>query len=161
MAHKILSSANDLVSSPPRALPDRLHSAAIHLLRRVRAVDERLGLGPARLSALSVVVFGGPLPLGDLAAAEQVSAPTMSRLAAALEREGLVRRQPDARDGRVVRIAATARGARLMQEGRRRRVAELTRLLDGLPPRRRAVLEEAVGILEEALSAGRGSPRPS
>jgi DNA-binding MarR family transcriptional regulator len=161
MAHKILSSANDIVSSPPSSTPDRLHSAAIHLLRRVRRVDEALGLGPARLSALSVVVFGGPLTLGDLAKAEQVSAPTMSRLVAALERAGLVRRRPDLRDGRIVRVAATARGTRVMQEGRRRRIAELTSLLDGLPPARRAVLDEAVGILEEALSAGRGSPRPS
>jgi len=124
-------------------------------------VDEALGLGPARLSALSVVVFGGPLSLGALARAEQVSAPTMSRLVVALERAGLVRRRADGKDGRVVRVAATARGERLMQEGRRRRIAELTSLLDGLPLARRAVLDEAVGILEEALSAGRGSPRPS
>src|SRR5215467_14630401 len=110
MAHKILSSANDPLSSPPgaavRSVPDRLHSAAIHILRRVRRADESLGLGPSRLSALSVVVFGGPLSLGDLARAEQVSAPTMSRLVAALERAGLVRRRADGKDGRVVRVAA-------------------------------------------------------
>src|SRR3954463_14052103 len=63
-------------------LADRLHSTAIHLLRRVRKQDVAIGQGPARLSALSVLVFGGPKTLGELAAAEQVKPPTMSRIVA-------------------------------------------------------------------------------
>ncbi|HEX5758153.1 MAG TPA: MarR family transcriptional regulator [Thermoanaerobaculia bacterium] len=83
----------------------RLHAAAIHLLRRLRQEDRALGISPARASALSVLGFGGPRTLGELAAAEQVTAPPMSRLVAALEREGLVAREPDPRDGRAALVA--------------------------------------------------------
>src|ERR687896_275833 len=103
------------------ALADRLHSAAIHLLRRLRRVDATTGLSGPRLSALSVVVFGGPLTLGELAAAEQVKPPTMTRLVRALKARGLVTREPDERDGRVVWLRATAKGRTLMAEGRARR----------------------------------------
>src|SRR5436309_525459 len=97
------------------ALADRLHSAAIHLLRRVRVRDAASGVGPAQLSALSVLVFGGPRSLGELAAAEQVKAPTMSRIVAGLERSGLVRRRPTD-DKRRLRLEATAQGARILQQ---------------------------------------------
>src|SRR5918999_325999 len=103
------------------ALADRLHSAAIHLLRRLRRVDATTGLSGPRLSALSVVVFGGPLTLGELAAAEQVKPPTMTRLVRALEARGLVSRETDEHDGRVVRLRATAKGRSLMAQGRARR----------------------------------------
>src|SRR5262245_65493054 len=96
--------------APPHAVADRLHAAAIHLLRRLRAQDPAAGLSPARLSALSVVVFAGPVTLGQLAQAEQVSAPTMTRLVAGLEADGLLRREPDAADKRVVWLRATPRG---------------------------------------------------
>ena len=99
---------------------DQLHSASIHLLRGVRRVDAAAGLPPAQLSALSVVVFGGPLSLGALAAAEQVRPPTMTRIVDALERRASSRasrtRRTHARS-----IAATRRRARLLAEGRRRR----------------------------------------
>jgi hypothetical protein len=65
------------------AIADRLHSAAIHLLRRLRREDATSGLSAPRLSALSVIVFGGPLTLGELANAEQVRPPTMTRLVSA------------------------------------------------------------------------------
>src|SRR5512134_1777173 len=75
---------------------DRLHSAAIQLLRRLRREDNRWGLSAPRLSALSVLVFGGrPLTLGELANAEQVRPPTMTRLVSALESQGLVSRASD------------------------------------------------------------------
>ena len=92
------------------AVADRLHSAALHLLRRLRVEDDALGISPPRLSALSVVVFGGPVGIGALAAAEGVAAPTMSRLVDGLEREGLVRREPDPTDARGVLVRATADG---------------------------------------------------
>src|ERR671915_2520477 len=91
-------------------LADRLHSAAIHLLRRLRREDARTGLSGPRLSALSVVVFAGPLTLGELAAAEQVKPPTMTRLVRALEARRLVVREADENDGRVVRLRATTKG---------------------------------------------------
>ena len=74
------------------AVADALHSAAIHLLRRVREEDEEAGVGPARLSALSVLVFAGPQRLTDLARAEQVRPPTMTKVVTGLEGAGLARR---------------------------------------------------------------------
>ena len=127
---------------------DRLHSAAIHLLRRLRREDAKTGLSAPRLSALSVVVFGGPLTLGDLATAEQVKPPTMTRLVSALEEEGLVTREADASDGRLTRIRATARGRTLLLLGRANRVSALTAEVRALPDADRDVVERAVTILE-------------
>lgn len=107
------------------AVADRLHSAALHLLRRLREQDDALGISPPRLSALSVVVYAGPIGIGALAAAEGVTAPTMSRLVDGLERDGLVTRQPDPDDARGVLVRATARGARTLRAGRTRRVETL------------------------------------
>lgn len=134
------------------SVADRLHSAAIHLLRRVRKEDEASGLSPARLSALSVIVFGGPLTLGKLAAAEQVRPPTMTRIVAALEENGLVRRTSDPTDRRAVAISATAKGTRLLQRARRRRIENLTGLMRPLSRREVASLEQAATILERVLS---------
>src|SRR3954468_17808399 len=106
-------------------IADRLHSAAIHLLRTLRKVDDETGLTAPRLSVLSVLVFAGPRTLGQLARAEQVKPPTMTRLVAALEEEGFVRRSPDKSDGRVTIISATKKGESLMRLGRSRRVASL------------------------------------
>src|ERR671929_273106 len=100
---------------------DRFHSAAIHALRHVRREDPTSGLSAARLSALSVLVFGGARTLGELAAAEHVRPATMSRIVQALEQEGLVRREADPGDGRVTRLRATAKGERVMWRGRQRR----------------------------------------
>src|SRR3990170_1171726 len=111
---------------------DAMHSAAIHLLRGVRQEDERTGVGPARLSALSVLVFAGPMRLTRLAGIEQVKPPTMTKVIAGLEAAGLVRRRADAEDARAVRLEATPRGTKLLQEGRRRRVARLAAGLQGL-----------------------------
>ncbi len=138
------------------SLADRLHSAAIHLLRRVRRADEAMGLGPARASALSVLVFAGPLSLGELARAEQVQPPTMSRIVAALERQRLVRRQPDTEDGRAVRLAATAAGRRLLLAGKARRVAALVALLELADERQLAELAASVTLLEQLLRSGAG-----
>jgi DNA-binding MarR family transcriptional regulator len=130
------------------AVADRLHSAAIHLLRRVRKQDEKLGLTAARASALSVVVFGGPVTIGQLARAEQVAAPTMTRLVAAMEREGLVKREPDAKDRRVIWIRATPKGARILQEGRKRRVAALADALAATDESDLELLGRAAELME-------------
>jgi DNA-binding MarR family transcriptional regulator len=107
---------------------DLLHSAAIHLLRKVRAQDRSAGIGPAQLSALSVLVFGGPRSLKELAEVEQVRPPTMSRIVVGLERTRLVRRKATD-DKRRMLLEATARGVKILQEGRRRRVEVLVRAL--------------------------------
>src|SRR5579872_4134753 len=82
---------------------DQVHSIAIHLLRQLRARDRESGIGPAQLSALSVLVFGGPKSLRELAEAEQVKPPTMSRVVTGLQRAQLVRRHRTA-DGRRIRL---------------------------------------------------------
>jgi DNA-binding MarR family transcriptional regulator len=132
-------------------LADRLHSAAIHLLRRLRREDDASGLPAPQLSALSVIVFGGPITLGALAAAEQVRPPTISKLVATLEAAGLVEREIDETDRRVMRVRATARGTRLLQEGRTRRVASLAAALGALPSSDRATLARAVPVLERVV----------
>lgn len=132
-------------------LADRLHSVAIHLLRRLRREDDASGLPAPQLSALSVIVFGGPVTLGALANAEQVRPPTITKLVAALEAQGLVEREVDAADRRVVRVKATATGTRLLQEGRRRRVASLAKSLRGLSRTERALLGKAVPVLERVV----------
>ena len=143
------------ISSDPAAVADRLHSAAIHLLRRVRREDVASGLGPAQLSALSVLVFGGPMGLNELAAAEQVRPPTMSRVVAALERQKLVERERDASDARRIRLRATAKGYSLLQKARRRRIADLAGCLAQLAGKERSALASAAEILEQALRSRR------
>jgi DNA-binding MarR family transcriptional regulator len=132
---------------------DKLHSAAIHLLRGLRRVDAASGLTAARMSALSVVVFGGPVTLGQLAEAEQVSPPTMTRLVRAMEADGLIRRHADDNDGRVVWIAATAKGRRLLQEGRQRRIAMLARELDTLDRKQLDLLQEATALIVQTSAS--------
>jgi DNA-binding MarR family transcriptional regulator len=133
----------------PERTAGRLHSAAIHLLRRLRAEDAASGLSAPRLSALSVIVFAArPPTLGELAEAEQVRPPTISRLVKELEAEGLVERLPDPDDRRVQRVRATDEGRRLLREGRARRVEALARDLESLPPGDLATLEAAADLLE-------------
>ncbi len=121
-------------TDPTEAVADRLHSAAIHLLRLLRQEDLSLGLGPTQLSALSVLVFGGPQTIGALARIEQVTLPTISRVADALVQAGLAEREADEQDRRVVRLRASAAGTRLMHKGRKQRVRRLVRLLEELEP---------------------------
>ena len=125
----------------------RLHSAAIRLLRGVRAADAETGLSAPRLSALSVLVFAGPQSLSALARAEQVTAPTMSKLVTDLEALGLVSKKTDRDDKRGVRIEATAAGKAVMEEGRRRRLALLTRRVAGLSKAERAQLDAAAALM--------------
>lgn len=132
----------------PVVIADRLHSGAIHLLRRLRTEDAASGLTAPRLSALSVIVFGGPLTLGALAAAEQVRPPTMTRLVTALERDDLVTRESDPDDRRQVLLRATPAGRHLLEEGRARRTASLSRRLAALPPGDLAALARAATLLE-------------
>ncbi|MGH9387242.1 MAG: MarR family winged helix-turn-helix transcriptional regulator [Vicinamibacterales bacterium] len=139
-------------SSPaatPLAVADRLHSAALHLLRRLRRHDEAMGITAARASALSVAVFAGPVTLGRLAKAEQVSAPTITRLVVAMEEEGLLKREPDPTDRRVVWIRPTAKGTRLLTAGRRRRVEAFARELSTLDQDSLSVLSRAAELLEQ------------
>ena len=144
--------ADDAPRDNAERTADRLHSAAIHLLRRLRREDAATGLSAPRLSALSVIVFGGPLTLGELASAEQVRPPTMTRLVSALEDEGLVARETDATDGRLTRIRATPTGRALLFRGRARRVAALTAEVRALAPAERDALARAADILDGVIA---------
>jgi DNA-binding MarR family transcriptional regulator len=139
-----------LAGGEPFETADRLHSAAIHLLRRLRVRDRESGVGPAQLSALSVLVFGGPRSLGELADAEQVRPPTMSRIVAGLERAGLVRRHAT-EDGRRVRLEASAKGTKILQEGRKRRVESLAKALALLSENERQQLRDLTVLLQQVI----------
>lgn len=136
-------------------LADRLHAAALHLLRRLRREDDASGLPAPQLSALSVIVFGGPITLGDLARVEQVRPPTISKLIVVLEAKGLVDRIVDAADKRIVRVKATARGTKLLYDGRQRRVAALVASLTSLPASDRTLLARALPVLERISGTAR------
>src|SRR5580698_2227475 len=135
------------------AAADRLHSAAIHLLRRLRKQDAASGVGPAQLSALSVLVFAGPKTLGELAAAEQVKPPTMSRVVAGLERNHLIEVTRDPHDTRRTHIRSTPKGTRLLQQARLRRIESLAGILTILTSGDLAKLNQAVEILQALLEA--------
>lgn len=146
-------------STPPADLSgiaNRLHSAAIHLLRRARRVDTESNLPAPQLSALSVIVYGGPITLGALAAAEQVRPPTMTRLIAAMEVRGLVVREPDPTDRRIVRMSATAKGRRILEEGRDRRIAAIADELRTLDEVELRAIDRALDAIERVA----GTPNP-
>ena len=129
----------------------KLHSAAIHLLRRVRRDDPLMDLTPARASVLSVLVFGGPRTPGDLAAVEQVAAPTMTKLVNGLIRDGYARKRRHSEDGRAVLISATAKAERALQEGRQRRIQLLQGLFEDLSESEWAALDRAADIIQKRL----------
>ena len=120
-----------------------LNSAAIHLLRALRATDRAAGLTPARLSALLVLVFGGPSPLGRLARTEDVAGPTMTRIVDGLCDLGLAERRPHPDGGRLVLVAATAEGGRVMRAARQARIDTIVAALRALPAADRAAIAAA------------------
>jgi DNA-binding MarR family transcriptional regulator len=144
--------------SPPQEIlevADRLHSGAIHLLRRVRGRDAEPGLSGPRLSALSVVVFAGPLTVRELAAAEQVRSPTMTRLVDALQRDGLVTREPNPEDARSVLVRATPTGKLVLSRGRARRVEDLAARLTALTPEELVTMRAAADLMERVAGHAR------
>ncbi len=131
---------------------NRLHSAALRLLRRARTADVGMDLDGPRASLLSVLVFAGPQPVSRLAEIEQVSPPAVTKAVTALEAAGLVRRDRGTDDRRVVLVTATAAGRRLLERGRAARVERVADLLDGLSERDLATLRRAADILADRLS---------
>lgn len=137
------------MSSFSLEVAEAVHSVAIRVLRIVRVEDAKAGIGPAQLSALSVLVFAGPRTLGELAAAEQVKPPTMSRIVQALVEQGLADRVSSSDDRRAVSVAATARGRKLLLAGRDRRVQALAKRCEKLSPNDLKVLAKAAKLLAE------------
>ncbi|SDT37987.1 DNA-binding transcriptional regulator, MarR family [Friedmanniella luteola] len=141
-----------------RPTASALNAAAIHLLRGMRATDRLSGLTPARLSALSVVVFGGPCTLGDLARAEDVAGPTMSRIVDGLSDLGLVTRTDHPDSGRKILVVATAEGDRQMRAAAARRIEVISDALLELPPTSRDAVTAAAPALLDLVEHLRGTP---
>lgn len=138
---------------PTTALPDtaavaaRLRLGVTRLARRLRQEAEA-GITPSMLSALSSLDRQGRLTMRDLCAAEQVQPPTMTRIVAALVDLGLVSREADPRDGRLIWVALTPAGRRLLDRSRKRKEAYLARALRNLDARDVETLEDAAAVLE-------------
>jgi len=141
------------ISQDSQIVADEIHSAAIHLLRKLRREDSKSGLNSPRLSALSVVVFGGPVTLGNLAAAEQVRPPTMTRIVDALAELRLVTKTRNAEDARSTNITATPAGRKLLMRGRERRVRALATHIAALNSQQRTTLKNAANILKQVIAA--------
>jgi DNA-binding MarR family transcriptional regulator len=105
---------------------------------------------------LSVLVFGGDHSITEMAQAEQVRPPTMTRLIDGMERDGLVRRKPDPRDGRVVVVTATPRGRSVLEAARERRLAGIERTLAPLSATELDAVARAASILETLFVSGGG-----
>jgi DNA-binding MarR family transcriptional regulator len=169
-----MSTARKSVLPPGDSVRDAeaLHAAAIHLLRKLRRTDTQISgqsgapsnagrarsasswtANPARLSALSVIVFSGSITLGRLAEAEQVRPPTMTRIVHALLAQGLVTKTGDPADRRTIRIAATLQGKRLMLQGRNRRLHALAAQIAALPPGEQSILLRALAVLAKLTEA--------
>jgi len=137
------------VRNESEKLAESLHSAAIRLLRSVRRADEAGGLTASRLSALSVIVFRREITLGELADAEQVRPPTMTRIVNALEEQQYIKKSADEKDGRLIRIAATAKGKRELISGRARRVQLLAGQIRSVGAAEQEKLSAALKTIEK------------
>lgn len=135
--------------TPAERAADAIHSAAIHLLRSVRRRDAQLDMGPAGLSVLSILAFGGPKTMGQLAMLEQVRKATMTRIVKRLERSLLAQTKLDANDRRRVLVSVTSLGRTVIQRARAGRVDELQQRMSDLPDSEIALLLRAAQIIEQ------------
>jgi DNA-binding MarR family transcriptional regulator len=143
------------MSTDVQGVANRLHSGALHLVRAVSEVDTAMGLSAPRASLMSVLVFGGPRTIGELARIERVRSPTITALVNGLEAEGFVRRRAVAHDARQVVVEATAKGRRVLEAGRTRRVEFLSTLMAGATAAELAVLDRAATLMERLVAEAR------
>ena len=142
-----------LRATPRRRVANELNTTVIHTLRRARVSDVESGLSPERLSLLSVLVYAGPRTMGELARAEQVTRPAITRIVDALEAEGLAGREPVATDRRTILVSATPAGREVLEEARRRRVEALASVLDGATAQELALVSRALQVVRRGLHA--------
>jgi DNA-binding MarR family transcriptional regulator len=131
----------------------RLRLSATRLARRLRQ-EAGMGLTPSQLAALATVHNHGPLTLGALADREQVAPPSITKVVAKLEADGLLVRTPDPGDRRVHHVACSPLGAELVEESRRRKTAWLTDRIHELDDQSRARLAAALDVLDALTDAG-------
>jgi DNA-binding MarR family transcriptional regulator len=129
-------------------LGSRLNSATVHIGRALRSSSVGASMPIEHRSALSAIVFAGPIRMSALARLEGVSAPAVTRTVAILERQGLVRRHADPSDRRATLIVATAKGARLTMRGRDERARRIDAALRRMRPAARARIQAAIDDLE-------------
>ena len=134
---------------PPVDDPERIYLFVQHLGRRLREIDARSGLTPARYSALASLRYNGSRNLGDLAAAERVRPPSMTRLVRDMERDGLVLRMPDPSDGRAVLIELTPGAIAVFEAARAEKIALVADYLATLAPPTRAAIRHAFAALDD------------
>jgi DNA-binding MarR family transcriptional regulator len=137
-------------SAVTEELPTRLRLAIMRLARRLRQQAEP-DMTPSMLSAMANIEYRQPVTLGDLAEAERVTPPTMTKIVGRLEEAGLVKRVVDTADRRIQRVSLTRDGVKLIARNRSRKNAYLARKLRKLEPDEVSKLEEAVGVIEKIL----------
>lgn len=130
-------------------LAPRLRRAVMHLARRLRQEGPTPeGLTFSQLSALATVDREGTTTLGALAAAERVQPPTMTKIVAHLESAGFLVREVDAADRRVSWVRVTASGRRLVHRRQTDKDRYLAARIAALSPAERAILEQALPLLD-------------
>ncbi|GGM36214.1 hypothetical protein GCM10007977_042050 [Dactylosporangium sucinum] len=137
--------------SGQRDAADRLHTVAVRLLRTASAVDAEMDLDGPRASLLSVLVFGGPMPVSRLAEVERVTPPAITKQVDALSELGLVRRLRSETDRRVVLVEATPAGRQVLERGRAARVRRIAELLGDATEEEWAVIGRAAEIIAARL----------
>jgi DNA-binding MarR family transcriptional regulator len=125
-----------------------LRLGVMRLARRLRVERNTDDLTFNQLAALGTLRRHGPLPIGEIAAHENVKPPSMTRTIACLEEAGLVTRGPSETDGRQVVVELTAEAIRVLDQDRARRTAWLARRLEALSPDELELLAEVAPLLE-------------
>ena len=134
-------------------LSGKLSACAVRLARSLPPPRPAMSLTQPELSALAIIAAASEIAAKDLALKEDVTAATMSRLVASLERKGLVRRRRDRKDARLYWITLTTLGLQRAAEGRLRQIAPLAAAIARLDKKKRAILTEAADILESLVTA--------
>jgi DNA-binding MarR family transcriptional regulator len=138
----------------PAALAQALRPSVMRLARRLRQMrDESVDLNSNQLSAMAVLLNSGDLLMGELAAAEKMQPPSMTRIVNGLEARGYVARRPHPDDRRQCLVTLSDEGRRILLANRRRRDEWLAVRIAQLAPADRQVLRQAIEILEKVNSA--------
>jgi DNA-binding MarR family transcriptional regulator len=138
------------MSTDTTVVADQLGMAVTRLARLLRQ-QAASDLTPTMRAAVGTIAGEGPLTLGELAAIEQVAPPTATKVVAKLEERGLVEREDDPSDRRVVRVMLSDAGRRWLEADRRRRHAWLAARIDALPKADRRRLHDAIEVLEHLV----------
>jgi DNA-binding MarR family transcriptional regulator len=138
----------------PAVLAQALRPSVMRLARRLRQMrDDSVGLNSNQLSAMAVLLNSGDLLMGELAAAEKMQPPSMTRIVNGLEARGYVARRPQPDDRRQCLVTLSDEGRKILLANRRRRDEWLAIRIAQLAPTEREVLREAIEILEKVNSA--------